>query len=298
MILVVGSTGLLGSEVCRQLAMRKHQVRALVRPTAMQNKLDALRACGAELVTGDLKDPPSLEPATHGATAIISTASATLSRQAGDSIETVDLKGQLNLVEAAKSNGVRRFIFVSFRDDPQVQHPLTVAKRAVEQAIRDLDYTILQASWFMQVWFSAALGFDYQNANARIYGSGQNKISWVSFPNVAEFCVAAVENPAARRRIIELGGPEPLSPLEVVRIFEDETGRKFQVEHVPEEALQAQMAAATDSLQRTFAGLMVQYAHGDSIDMRPVLQQFPIPLTSVRDYAKSVLRTRAVQEPS
>jgi uncharacterized protein YbjT (DUF2867 family) len=298
MILVVGSTGLLGSEVCRQLAMRKHQVRALVRPTAMQNKLDALRACRAELVTGDLKDPPSLEPATHGATAIISTASATLSRQAGDSIETVDLKGQLNLVEAAKSNGVRRFIFVSFRDDPQVQHPLTVAKRAVEQAIRDLDYTILQASWFMQVWFSAALGFDYQNANARIYGSGQNKISWVSFPNVAEFCVAAVENPAARRRIIELGGPEPLSPLEVVRIFEDETGRKFQVEHVPEEALQAQMAAATDSLQRTFAGLMVQYAHGDSIDMRPVLQQFPIPLTSVRDYAKSVLRTRAVQEPS
>jgi len=298
LILVVGSTGLLGSEVCRRLAARKHQVRALVRPTAAQDKLDALRAFGVGIVTGDLKDPESLEAATHGATAIISTASSTLSRQAGDSIETVDLKGQLNLVEAAKVNGVRRFIFVSFRNDPQVQHPLAVAKQAVEQSLRDLDYTILQASWFMQVWLSAALGFDYQNAKARIYGDGHNKISWVSFPDVAEFCQAAVENPAARRRIIEVGGPEPLSPLEVVRIFEGEAGRKFHVEHVPEEALQAQMAAATDSLQRTFAGLMVQYAHGDSIDMQPVLQQFPIQLTSVRDYAKSVLRTRAVQEPS
>jgi len=290
LILVVGATGSLGSEICPRLAARNHQIRALVRTTSAPGRLDAVRACGAELVTGDLKDSGSLKAAVRGATAIISTASSTLSRQPGDCIETVDLRGQLNLVEAARAAGVSRFIFVSFRNAADVQYPLTVAKRKIEQAVPDLpDYTIIQASWFMEVWLSPALGFDHPNARARIYGAGHNKISWISFPNVAEFCVASVENPAAERKIIEIGGPEPLSPLEVVRIFEEESGRQFQVEHVPEETLRAQMESAADSLQKSFAGLMLQYARGDSIDMGPVLKQFPIPLTSVRDYARRIL---------
>jgi uncharacterized protein YbjT (DUF2867 family) len=286
MILVVGSTGLLGGEICRRLTLRKQPLRALVRSTSAPAKLDALRRAGAELAVGDLKDPASLQAAAQGATAIISTASSTLSRQAGDSIESVDHQGQLNLIEAAKANGIERVLFVSFRDDPEAGSPLAGAKRIVEQALRALDYTIIQASWFMEVWLSPALGFDYQNARARIYGSGHAPISWISYHDVAELCVRAINSSAARRRVIEAGGPEPLSPLDVVRIFEAETGRGFAVEHVPEDALRAQMAADADPLQRSFAALMLQYARGDVIDMAPVLRDFPIPLTSVVDYAK------------
>jgi uncharacterized protein YbjT (DUF2867 family) len=283
----------LGNEVCRQLALRRQAVRALFRPTSAPTKVAALRGWGAELVSGDLKDRASLQNAAAGASAIISTASITLSRQPGDSIETVDLEGQLNLVEAARAAGVDRFIFVSFRHDIQVPHPLGAAKRAVESAIRDLNYTSIQASWFMQVWLSPALGFDYLNASVRVYGAGHGKISWVSAPDVAEFCVAAVENPEAQRRIIEVGGPEPLSPLDVVRIFEEESGRKFQVEHVPEQTLRQQYESAQDSLQKSFAALMLAYAHGDAIDMGPALKLFPIRLTSVRDYARHILQAQA-----
>ncbi|PYO71530.1 MAG: NAD(P)-dependent oxidoreductase, partial [Gemmatimonadetes bacterium] len=57
-----------------------------------------------------------------------------------------------------------------------------------------------------------------------------------------------------------------------------------------EAALRDQRAAATDSYQQTFTALMLAYAAGDPIDMRSTLETFPVPLTSVRDYAQQVLR--------
>ena len=150
---------------------------------------------------------------------MICTASSTLSRQAGDSIETVDLQGQLALANAARSAGVRRFVFVSFRDDPAVQYPLTQAKRSVERAIADLDFTSIQASYFMEVWLSPAVGFDYIHGRARIYGSGLKPISWVSYRDVAEFCIAPILRSVAGRSVLRVGGPEALTPLEVVKVF-------------------------------------------------------------------------------
>src|SRR5689334_6072457 len=74
MILVVGATGLLGGEICQQLAAAGHSVRALVRPTANESRVENLRRLGAELVTGDLKDPASLDKACAGADVVITTA--------------------------------------------------------------------------------------------------------------------------------------------------------------------------------------------------------------------------------
>lgn len=289
--LMVGATGLLGGEICRLLTERGAKVRALVRATADPEKLFELKKLGAEFAEGDLKDGVSLDQACRGASAVISTASSTLSRQRGDSIQSVDLEGQLRLVEAARDAGVQRFVFVSFRHNQAIQSPLAHAKDAVEQRLKDsgLDYTVLQASYFMEVWLGAMLGFDYENAKARIYGAGQNRISWISFHDVAKLVTAAMANPATRRSVIEAGGPEALSPLEAVQIFEKTSGRKFEVEHVPEEALRAQLASATDPLEKTFAALMLQYAAGDAIDMRRTLEMLPLRLTSVVDYAKHVL---------
>jgi uncharacterized protein YbjT (DUF2867 family) len=122
MILVVGATGLLGTRVCERLRAEGQPVRALVRRTSNPDNVNALRSLGCELATGDLKDPPQIQAACQGISALISTASSTLSRQPGDSIESVDLHGQLGLANAARSAGVRRFIYVSFRDDRTVQY--------------------------------------------------------------------------------------------------------------------------------------------------------------------------------
>jgi uncharacterized protein YbjT (DUF2867 family) len=292
MILVVGATGLVGSDVCRRLAKRGEKVRALVRMTSDKEKVEALRAAGVELCIGDLKQPESLAAACRGVSAIVSTASSTLSRAEGDSIESVDAAGQLSLVEAAKAARADRFVFVSFRQPKGMSVPLAEAKAHVESAIAGMNFTIIQASWFMEVWLGPHLGFDYANATARIYGPGTSRISWVSSGDVAEMCVLALQNPAANRRTIEFGGPEQLSPLEVVARFEKIGSKPFKVEHVPEEFLRAQFAAATDSMQKSFAALMLGYMHGDAMEMASIQKEFGIKLKSVDDHAHAVLGTQ------
>src|SRR5262245_51749282 len=127
MNLVVGATGILGGEVCRQLAAQGKPVRALVRETSNPEKLAQLEGLGAELVRGDLKDRRSLDAVCRGVSAVISTASSTLSRQEGDSIDSVDGQGQAALIDAAEAAGVRQFVFISFPDGG-VAFPLQSAK--------------------------------------------------------------------------------------------------------------------------------------------------------------------------
>lgn len=290
MILVVGATGTLGFEVCRLLAERQQSFRALVRVNSNTDKVAQLESIGAKTVLGDLKDPASLAHACQGVAQVISTASATMTRQEGDSIETVDGQGQRNLVAAARAAGVQKFVFISFRENPDIDFPLNQAKRGVEQALRasGMNWTSLQASWFMEGWLSPALGFDYPNASARVYGAGENKISWVSFKDVAQFAVQALDNPAANNTVLGIGGPAQLSPNEVIQIFEGVQGKAFAVERVPVGVLEEQLATAPDTLQESFAGLMLQYAHGDPIDMAGTLEKIPVTLTSVQDYARQV----------
>lgn len=293
MYLVVGATGFLGSEICRQLTAKGKSVRAMVRTTSEQAKVDNLKSLGVTIVYGNLKDRSSLDVTCQGVTAVISTASAMpFSYQPGENdIQAVDLEGVTNLIGAAQAAGVEHFIYTSFSGQIDLDFPLRNAKRTVEQRVRDsgVTYTILRPSYYMEAWLSPVVGFDAINAKASIYGSGENPISWISLQDVAQFAVASLDNPAARNNTLELGGPDALSPLQVVKVFEEVGGRPFEVEYVPVEALEAQQQAATDPMQQSFSGLMRCYAQGDAIDMQETLKTFPVELTSVKVYAEHTL---------
>jgi len=293
MIFVAGATGFLGGEICRRLVASGESVRGLIRPTSDPGVVDRLRALGVETVVGDVRDRASLDAACRGARIVVSTVTTTRSRQPGDSIEATDETGQLNLVGAAGDAGVERFVFVSYSRQLDDDGPLTRAKRTVEERLREsgMTWTILRPSYFMEVWLSPNVGFDFNQRKATLYGDGERKISFISLGDVAEFAVRAVQTGEPANTAIELGGPDAFSPLEVVRIFEETCSQPFEVQHVPENALRDQFAAATDSLSKSFTGLMIDYAHGDEIPMQETLAQIPVELTSVRDYARSVLRT-------
>jgi len=157
---------------------------------------------------------------------------------------------------------------------------------------KNFTYTILQPTYFMEIWLGPALEFDYAHAKAVIYGEGKNKISWIAIKDVASFAVASIDNPAAQNAVIQLGGPDDLSVLDAVEIFEQESGQTFELQNIPDEELRAQMAAP-DSLGQTFSGLMIGLNEVGPIDMKETLRNFPIQLTSVREYARQMLAADA-----
>lgn len=295
MILVVGATGIVGGEICRRLTSAGRPVRALVRQTSEPGKVAALEGLGAEVVVGSLQDRASLDAACRGVSAVITTVSSMpFSYVPGvNDIRTTDTDGAMRLVDAAVAAGVPHFVYTSFSSNLDIDTPLRRAKHAVERHLVEsgLIYTILRPSCFMQVWLSPAVGFDAVNGKATIYGSGTEPVSWIAVGDVAEFAIRSLEAPAARNAAIELGGPEPLSPLEAVRIFEEALGHRIETDHVPLEALEAQQVAASDPMAQTFAGLMRCVALGDRIDMTSLLRDMPVPLTTVRAYAREVAGT-------
>ena len=165
MILVVGATGVLGMEICRRLAPAGKPFRAIVRSTSDPAKKNVLKNLGGELVEADLKDRASLDRASAGATAVISTPTAIGSQQEDDSIETVDLHGQMGLVDAVRAAKVEQCVFVSVSGNllKHGDNPLFDAKKAVENHLREsgLTFTILRPSCFMEIWLSSHLGFDF-----------------------------------------------------------------------------------------------------------------------------------------
>ena len=291
MNLVVGSTGMLGMEICRQLRADGKPVRALVRPTSAAEKVDALRKLGAEIVTGDLRDAASLREACNDTTCVISTATAITSFSPDNHFDNADA-GIRDLIDAAQAAGTPQFVFVSVSSGLDADCPLIRHKRRNEQHLigSGVTYTILRPTAFMEIWLSPAVGFDPVSARAQVIGDGNARISYISYRDVARFCCAAVGHPAARNAAFELGGPDAISPLEAVAIFEKVSGRRFEVTHVPLEALQAQVAAAANDLEKTFAALMLALGHGDDIPMQDVLRTFPgIALRSVEVYAREMV---------
>jgi NADH dehydrogenase len=291
MNLVAGATGFLGGEICRHLALREKPVRALVRSTSDSEKVATLKQLGVETIVGDFKQPSSLRSACEGVTTVVSGVTAVIPQQPGDSIETVDNQGQKALIDAAREAGAKRFVYISFSGNIVGDDPLTQAKRSVEQYLREsgLTYTILRPSCFMETWLSPMVGFDLGARRVRVFGSGTERLSWIALGDVAEFAALCVDNPAAENTVIELGGPEALSPREVIRLAEEIGGKAIETEQIPLEALEQQMAAATNTTDEVFAAIMIGVSRGDVIPMEATLERFPVRLTPVRDYVRAVL---------
>jgi NADH dehydrogenase len=286
MLLVAGSTGVLGSEICRRLRQRGEDVRALVRETSDSQKVDRLRADGCTIVLGDLKDPASLDAACRGMDVVISTVTAITRAKPGDSFDATDGRGNIALAEAAKRAGVRQFIFVSFQTDGMPDAPLVRGKRAVEEYLvsSGLDYTILQPSLFMESWLGPMLFADPAAGTAKVYGNRDVRFRYVSVYDVAAVAVQCVNNPAARNAVIPFGGPDALTQREAVRLFEDGFGKPFAVTEIPEDALERQFSAAPDPWAASFSGLMLGVCRGGAAGDELRRDLFDVTPASVSDY--------------
>ena len=296
MILVVGATGYLGSEICRRLRANGETVRGLVRPGAKRE--NEIKDMGVEISHGDLKDPASVERACQGVSSVISTATCIVSRRPGDTFEKVDRDGQLGLVKLAKRSGVQHFVFISVAAGTPSNLTFVRCKRQVEAAIREngMTWTVLQPGPFMETMFSALAGWDFEKGKVRIVGSGKVPKSLISLHDVAAFAVLAVQRPEMQGRNIPLRGPEALSMLDAVKIFEEVTERSPKVSHAPVAVLK--IASVVIRPFNPFLATILTLASGaerpDAVDMTETLAEFPVKLTSVREFAEKLTTEDAV----
>lgn len=292
MILVAGATGALGSEIVRRLLQRSQKVRALVRQSSDQAKVQALQEAGAEIVRGDLKEAETLRAACDGAQVVISTVSMIATGKEGDSFAATDGAGTRQLIDAARAAGAEQFIFVSLDTSRVPEMPLSVAKRETEEYLKrsGLTYTILHPSLFMEIWLGPMLFGDPAAGSAKVYGDGTHKLRYVATADVAELAVQCVDNPDAANAVIPFGGPEPISQRDAVKIFEEEFGKPFTVTEVPAHALEAQWKGAENPMEKTFAGLMLGVARGLDSGMEPPFEKFPMQLTAPREFVRRMAR--------
>lgn len=230
MILVVGATGMMGGTITRRLLERGESVRILVRPgSPYQPLLDA----GVQPVFGDLKEPASLVPACAGIDAVITTASAG-SRGGDDTPEAVDLKGNRNLIDAARAAGIRQLIFVStIAADETSPNPILAAKATTERYLlhSGVPYTILKADTLMDLTIPLVVGGPALSGQPVVLvGGGRRRHSFVAIRDVAAFAVASIGRPEAINQQIVIGGPEALSFRDVVATYERALGRQILVQ--------------------------------------------------------------------
>jgi dihydroflavonol-4-reductase len=129
--LVTGAAGFLGSHVTRQLVARGESVRVLMR-TSSNNR--AISDLSLEYVTGDLRDPASLERAMNSVKRVFHVAADyRLWAKHAQEIYDSNVGGTKNLLAAAKNAGVEQLIYTSTVatiavDRPELPNESTEAK--------------------------------------------------------------------------------------------------------------------------------------------------------------------------
>jgi len=110
-VLVTGASGFIGSAVVRALAHDGYRVRALCEPGRSDDNLDGV---DVERVSGDVRDPATLDRAVAGASTVFHLAAVYRFWAADPSLfYDVNIGGTMNVMRAAGNAGCRRFVYTS-----------------------------------------------------------------------------------------------------------------------------------------------------------------------------------------
>lgn len=189
-VLVVGSTGSIGTQVVAEAVRAGHRTRALVRNPRRGNRLNPK----AQIVVGQLTDAGTLAEAVEGVDAVIFT-------HGSSDGEGVNYGAVRNVLDALHGKPVRIALMTSI--GVTQRHDMTDWKRRGERLVRASGnaYTIVRPGWF------DANASDEQRIVMR-----QGDTRWTGSPadgaisrrEIARVLVDSLTQPGAERRTLEL----------------------------------------------------------------------------------------------
>lgn len=226
-VLVAGATGYLGGFVARELKSRGHFVRALARSVAkLEDRKDELD----EIVEGEITRPETIAGICDGIDVIFSSVGITKQKDKL-TFRDVDFQGNLHLLEVAKKAGVKKFIYVSVFNGPDLLHlDIVKAHEDFVQVLKasGMDYAVIRPTGY----FSDMGAFFEMAKKGRVYlfGTGDNRINPIHGSDLAVACVDAM---AGHRQEIDVGGPEILTIREIAALALETQAKPVRITSIP-----------------------------------------------------------------
>jgi len=228
-ILIAGAGGALGKALVNRYLEQGDSVSALVLRDAEMEGIAHLRL---RVVTANVTRPESLIGVCDRHEQVISCIGIT--RLKGNvTHEAVDFKGNLNLLREAERAGVRKFGFISpAGTDIGYRHvPLLAAKFRFEQALRQsvIEWVIFRSGGFFtdlaEMMKLAAKGPLF------VIGNGSSRSTPIDVVDLAGLMTEGMRTQA--NAVIEVGGPEHLSWLDVCRTCFELQGKPPRIMRAP-----------------------------------------------------------------
>ena len=291
-ITVFGASGRQGQAQVRQLLLQGFRPRAVTRQKDIFAGPDFR---GVTVIAADYDDPGSLDRACDGADAVFYQ-----SPQLGTRPQI--LQQSVNVANAAKRAGVMRLVLNStmWAPDEPCGQPLYDSVLEIENAIaaRELPLVVFRPVLFMD---NLLTGFCKPSiVTQSVYAYPQKpglKMDYICLDDVALFMIEGVKRDELVGERIRIGGPETLTPADVVAILSDVLGRPIRHEYVKPRDFGYRfydVAAAGLPVPReayvdffdSFYTFNNESPHQPfQCDVRSVLKRIPLQLTTMREWA-------------
>jgi UDP-glucose 4-epimerase len=240
-VTVIGGSGFIGSHVADQLTQEGYQVRIFDRTHShWKNE-------GQEMIIGDLADKDLLNKSISGSEAVYNFAAiADLDLARNKPIETAEINvlGNVNVLEACRLNGVKRFIFASTvyvysREGSFYRCSKQAAENYIEeyQQIYNLDYTILRYGSLYGPRADKSNGLFRIVNNAlesgvvRYEGSPEALREYIHVEDAAKASVIALGDDFKNQSVV-LTGQEPMRVVDLLKMLAEILGFPDSVEFV------------------------------------------------------------------
>ncbi len=296
MILIVGGTGRLGSQIVRVLRSVGLDTRCLVRKGS---EYFWLNDTGTNYFFGDLRDPKSLSRALRDVKYVIAAAGLRVERT-DNNHKTMTVDGHLSLWEAAKARNIEHVVYVSCHGAANPGDvPAFVAKRTAEDALvaSGLSHTILRPGLFAANFADLVRRCEY-NGSVFLPGNPETRVTPIHGRDLALLCMGALDLESARNQIIEVGGPETMTVKEAFERACRVAGVAPNYWKLPPSGLRTLSTLARPLVGRWsnhLKALEGYFSQDQVVDGKAVAEAFGIPLTP---YDEAALAAWTDRHPS